>query len=129
MSIPVISLFLAAIFAIASKAPVIKAIKEQFGHYNNKSPREQMQQLAGWGARAQAAHQNMLESFPFFAAGVVVVLATGAVSVFANILCILYILSRIVYQYLYLANIDLARSGVWFVGYLCSLVLIILPLF
>ncbi|WP_335598963.1 MAPEG family protein, partial [Halopseudomonas sp.] len=41
--------------------------------YDNAHPRAQQAALTGWGARALASHQNMIEAFPLFAAGVLVV--------------------------------------------------------
>ena len=45
--------------------------------YNNRHPRVWLDKQQGYRARATAAQSNSFEAFPFFAAAVIVMLATG----------------------------------------------------
>src|SRR5262249_14456030 len=75
----------------------------QRGYWWTASSREQsVAPLTGIAGRAERALRNYLETFPFFAAAIVVV--TGAH---------FYFWGRIVYAILYTADLPLARSLVW----------------
>ena len=71
---------------LVTKAPVALAQSKEGRGYDNRNPRVQQSRLTGFGARALAAHQNMIEAFPVFAAGVLVVLATGTLGAAANVI-------------------------------------------
>lgn len=128
MNIPLLCLPIAFGLVYASKIPVAVAMARQPKGYDNKSPRDQQAALEGWGRRAAAAHYNGFESFPPFAAGVLVATVTGASPQWAAILAIAHVVARVLYPALYIANIDKARSSVWGVGFGASFGLMILPL-
>tara|TARA_Y100000758_G_scaffold271448_1_gene213898 strand:- start:1073 stop:1465 length:393 start_codon:yes stop_codon:yes gene_type:complete len=128
MSVPLWSLFIAALMLVLTKAPVAVAQSRSGSGYDNAHPRAQQAGLTGWGARALASHHNMIEAFPVFAAGVLVVLATGTLGAAANVLCLVFLLSRVVYTALYLLNLSTLRSLVWGAGFVASLGLMLLPL-
>ncbi len=127
MSIELWCLFFAGLLHTLSKAPLMKAQAQAPGGYNNRAPREQQSTLEGWAKRALAAHENQIESFPLFAAGVLVVTASGVESPVTGYLAMAYILARIVYLYCYVKGISTLRSIVWGVGYLGSLALMCSP--
>ncbi|MBR9912575.1 MAG: MAPEG family protein [Gammaproteobacteria bacterium] len=126
MSIALWCLFVAGLLHVVTKVPLSMA-QNQAGGYDNHSPREQQAALQGWGKRALAAHQNQIESFPFFAAGVLAATATGVTGSVADYLALAYVLARLVYLYCYLKDIALLRSVVWGVGFLSSLALLCSP--
>ena len=66
--------------------------------------------IAGRLARANA---NYLETFPFLAAGVVAVLATGTHSPWSKWGIILYLGGRLAYLPLYAFGVSLVRSIAW----------------
>jgi uncharacterized MAPEG superfamily protein len=73
MTFPLWCLFVAALMLVLTKMPVAVAMHRSSAKgYDNRHPRAQQAALTGWGARALAAHQNMFEAFPLFAAGVLV---------------------------------------------------------
>lgn len=111
---------------VLSKAPVAKA-QNDTGRYDNNHPRAQQVGLTGWGARALAAHQNHFEAFPLFAAGVLVAERVSS-SPAISLLAVLFVIARVAYTALYIANIGTLRSVVWGVGYLSSLALLAAPL-
>lgn len=129
MSLPLWCLFIAALLVILSKAPAMRAMARMQGGYDNQHPRAQQASLTGAGARGLAAHQNTIEAFPMFAAGVIVAEVFAAGSAVAAVLAVVFIVSRIAYIGLYVANIATIRSLVWAAGYLASLGLMLAPLY
>lgn len=127
MSVPLWSLFVAALLLVLTKFPVAVAQARSGKGYDNAHPRAQQAALTGWGARALASHQNMIEGFPLFAAGVLVVLVTGTSGSLANLLCLLFIGCRVAYSVFYLMNLATLRSLVWIVGFICCLGLLLVP--
>jgi len=87
---------------------------------DNKEPRAWLAQQTGFRARANAAHLNSFEAFPLFAAAVIIAHLRGApVDTVAKV-ALAFVLLRLVYVALYVANLDKARSAVWFCGTACS---------
>ena len=128
MSIPFWCVFISALLIYVARMPVAKAMKEQ-GGYNNHLPRQQQAQLTGYGARALAAHQNSIEAFMLFAVGVLMAHTTQTVGWLIDTLAIIFVIARIVYLWFYLADLPALRSPVWFIGLVCSLLLMISPTF
>ena len=120
-------LFIAALLHFVSKIPVAIAMSKQ-GGYDNRQPRLQESSLAGFGRRALSAHENTIESFPLFAAGILIALFAQVEQSSIDMLAISFVIARLLYLLFYLLDINLLRSLVWFVGYLSSLALIALPL-
>ncbi|CAM3077062.1 transmembrane protein [Legionella steigerwaltii] len=94
------------------------------GRYDNHYPREQQARLQGMGARAVAAHQNSFESLLVFATTVLTAIATNHVSITIQILAIIYIVSRVIYSLFYLMDMASLRSTMWFVGFVCCLIIL-----
>ncbi|GAA6129710.1 MAPEG family protein [Halopseudomonas sabulinigri] len=128
MSFMLWCLFFAALLLVFTKVPVAMAMARSGDKgYDNSHPRAQQAALTGWGARAMAAHNNMFEAFPLFAAAVLVVQSTGSVGSLANLLAGLFIVARVLYTLLYLADRSTLRSLVWGVGFICCLIMLVLP--
>jgi uncharacterized MAPEG superfamily protein len=128
MSIPFWCVFISALLIFVAKIPVAKAMNEQ-GGYNNHLPRQQQAQLTGFGARALAAHQNSFEAFIIFAVGVLMAHTTQTAGWLIDALAIVFVIARIIYLLCYWADLAWQRSLVWFVGLVCSLLLMISPTF
>ncbi len=127
MTIALWCLFIAAQFHFISKVPLIAAQAKSSEGYDNNNPRDQQASLTGWGRRAHAIHLNQIESFPFFAAGILVTVATDLSSQWIDILAITYLISRLVYMICYLKDWATLRSTVWAVGITCSFTLMAAP--
>ena len=127
MSIALWCLFIAALLHFGSKMPLAVAQGQAPGGYDNNHPRDQWANLPEWGKRALAAHQNQIESFPFFAAGVLVAVTSGITGSIVDYLAIAFVVARIVYIALYIKNVATLRSLVWVVGFGCSLALMCSP--
>lgn len=128
MSIALLCLLFAAIMILLTKVPVAMAMARMKGGYDNHHPRAQQARLEGFGARALASHQNMLEAFPIFAAGLLAALLAGAVGQWTTVLAVVFIIARIAYTILYLADFHLLRSMSWGVGFGASIGLMVLAL-
>lgn len=86
----------------------------QRGYRWSAGPRDEaVPPLAGIAGRLARANANFLETFPFFAAAVLAVLATGAHSTWSKWGVVLYIGGRIVYLPLYALGVFLVRSLAW----------------
>ncbi|AYF87278.1 MAPEG family protein [Pseudomonas sp. JS3066] len=127
MSIPFWCLFFAALLIYLAKIPVAKAMREEGRGYDNHHPRAQQARLTGFGARAVAAHQNSIEMFPLFAAGVLMAHVTQTHGWFVDLLAIIFIVSRVLYLFLYWNDNASPRSLVWAVGLICCLLLMLSP--
>jgi uncharacterized MAPEG superfamily protein len=97
--------------------------------FDNSYPRVQQAKLTGLPLRAQGAHENAIEAFAPFAAGVLACKLGGVDSDEVVLLSIGFVLLRTLYLVLYLANKSTLRSTVWTFAFLISLALLALPLF
>ncbi|WP_223416197.1 MULTISPECIES: MAPEG family protein [unclassified Pseudomonas] len=128
MSIPFWCVFISALLIYVARMPVARAMKEQ-GGYDNHLPRQQQAQLTGFGARAVAAHQNCFEAFILFAVGVLMAHTTQMAGWLIDSLAIIFVITRVIYLVCYWSDLAWQRSLVWFVGLVCSLLLMISPTF
>src|SRR3982751_4255098 len=69
--------------------------------------------LSGVAGRLARANANYLETFPFFAAGTLAVLATDTHSDWVKWGIVLYVAARVVYLPLYAFGVFMLRSMVW----------------
>ncbi|PMY43247.1 MULTISPECIES: MAPEG family protein [Pseudomonas] len=128
MSIAFWCVFISALLIYVARVPVARAMKEQ-GGYDNHLPRQQQTQLTGFGARAVAAHQNSFEAFMLFAVGVLMAHTTQTQGWLIDGLAIVFVITRVIYLLCYWADLAWQRSLVWFIGLLCSLLLMLSPTF
>jgi uncharacterized MAPEG superfamily protein len=83
--------------------------------------------FTGAAARAERAFRNFLETFPFFAAAVLGVVAAGRTGEATAFGVQLYLWARVLYVPLYLAGVPYVRSLAWAVA-MAGLVSVLLPL-
>ena len=116
---------------IAGLMPVVTVAIAKWGRpdFDNVEPRRWMEKLEGRRRRADSAHRNHFEAFPFFAAGVLVAQQLQASQDSINMLAAAFIATRIVYTFLYLTDRATLRSIVWLIGYLCVIALFLTPVF
>jgi len=123
MTILIWCLFIATLLPLLAKGPVAYAMNK-LGGYNNNHPREQQSKLTGFGARALAAHKNAFESLIIFAPAVLLAITTDNTDSNIVLLAIVHVCARVLFNGLYLANIDKLRTLVWGVATLCSFAII-----
>ncbi len=92
-------------------------------------PRYHVGDLAGQSLRAYGAHLNGLETFPGFAAAVIVAHVVGGPSRIADILAVVYILLRIGHMAAYIAGRQPLRSAAFAIAQLVAVAIFVTPLF
>ena len=117
-------LLVAAILPLAAIGPA-----KWGGGYDNRNPRNPEFYRTGFRARAWAAHLNGYESFPFFAAAVLLAEMRAAPQGTVDLLAALYVLARVGYVGAYYADRPTLRSGLWAAGFLLNLAIFTLPAF
>jgi uncharacterized MAPEG superfamily protein len=94
------------------------------GGYDNHEPRAWLAQQTGYRARANAAQANSFEALPLFIGAVLVAHQTQAAQGLVDGLALAFIGLRAAYIGLYVADRQVARSLVWFLGVLCCVALL-----
>lgn len=97
-------------------------------HYDNANPRDPAFYTDPIRARALAAHQNGIETFPFFAAAVILAEFRAAPQNLINEMAVLFVIVRIAYVFTYLGNRPRLRSILWNIGFGINVGVFFLPL-
>lgn len=121
-----IACLLPVVCAGIAKSPGMRKSPRE-GGYDNANPRQWQAGLEGRQARALAAMQNNFEGLPFFIAGVLLAQQAGASQTVINAVAVAFVLSRLVYIGVYLANRATLRTAVWTFGMACCVALFLLP--
>jgi uncharacterized MAPEG superfamily protein len=124
MTIADLCLLGAIVLTIASIMPAKINGRRQF---DNAYPRDPAFYRPGLRARSLGAHANGYETFPFFAAAVVLAEMRGMPQGTVDALAVAFLLARFAYVACYLGNLPSLRSAVWSVGFLCNLAIFFLP--
>ena len=93
----------------------------QQGGYDNHNPRAWLLAQKDWRARANAAQANTFEALPFFFAAVVIAHQLQAGQAMLDILALLFVVLRIAYVMMYIADLAKARSAIWALGLLVNI--------
>jgi uncharacterized MAPEG superfamily protein len=96
------------------------------GHFDNHKPRPWLENLSGWRQRGDWAHRNHLEVFPIFAAAVFVAELTQGPQDWIDLLAGSFVILRILYTVLYIADLATLRSIVWTLGFAVTVSLFVL---
>jgi uncharacterized MAPEG superfamily protein len=99
-----------------------------FRSYDNAKPRDPAFYGDPLRARALAAHQNGIETFPFFAAAVLLAEFRGAPQNLINELAVLFLIVRIAYVLTYIGDRPRLRSILWNIGFTINMGIFFLPL-
>ncbi|MDP9109869.1 MAG: MAPEG family protein [Pseudomonadota bacterium] len=110
---------------LAGMLPVMTIAVAKWGRrdYDNNAPRAWLDQQQGYRRRADYAHRNHFEAFPFFAAAVLTAEQLQANPLHIDALALAFIVVRIAYTVLYLTDRATLRSVAFIVGYGCVLAL------
>lgn len=93
------------------------------GGFDNHDPRAWLAKQTGWQARANAAQANSFEALPLFIAGVLVAQQLHAPQARVDMLAMAFIVARLIYIAVYLADRPNLRSLVWAIGVALSIAL------
>ena len=88
-----------------------KPVRE--GGYDNSNPRAWLARQTDWRARANAAQTNSFEALPFFIGAVIIAHQIGAPQGRLDLLATTYIVLRLIFVMMYIANLSSLRSLVW----------------
>lgn len=116
----IVAAMLPFVCAVVAKKGMIGVPRQQ-GGYDNHLPRAWLARQTDWRARANAAQANSFEALPLFMAAVIVAHQLGVHQVRLDLLAFLFVVLRLVYILLYLADLATARSAVWALALLVNL--------
>jgi len=88
-------------------------ISPREGGYDNNNPRSWLAQQRDWRARANAAQANTFEALPFFFTAVIIAHLLQAGQAQLDILAMLFVVLRIAYVIMYIADLAKTRSVIW----------------
>ena len=94
------------------------------GGYDNNNPRKWLAKQTDWRARANAAQANTFEALPFFFAAVIIAHQLQARQTVLDILAFLFIVLRIAYVTMYVADMAKTRSSVWAAALLVNIMIL-----
>ncbi|WP_431096691.1 MAPEG family protein [Polaromonas aquatica] len=83
------------------------------GGFDNHNPRGWLARQTDWRSRANAAQANTFEALPFFFAAVIIAHLLQAGQTRLDILALLFVVLRIAYIMMYIADLAKARSAIW----------------
>ena len=112
---------------IAALLPMACALLAKRGGFrgsDNHDPRAWLARQTGWRARANAAQANSFEALPLFMAAVIIAHQLGANQAYLDILAFLFVVLRILYAMMYVADMPKARSSVWAVALLVNIAIL-----
>ena len=98
-----------------------------FRRFDNANPRDPAFYDDPIRSRALGAHQNGIETFPFFAIAVLLAEFRGGPQRFVNELAVLFLIVRIAYVFTYLGNRPTLRSILWAIGFAINLAIFFMP--
>ena len=83
------------------------------GGYDNHNPRAWLAKQTDWRARANAAQANTFEALPFFFAAVIIAHQLQARQTMVDILAFMFVVLRVAYVLMYVADMAKTRSVIW----------------
>lgn len=91
------------------------------GGFDNNNPRAWLARQTDWRGRANAAQANSFEALPFFFAAIIIAHLLQAGQARLDILAFLFIVLRIAYIMMYVADLAKARSAIWALALLVNI--------
>ena len=95
--------------------------------FDNAKPRDPAFYQDPLRARALGAHLNGIETFPFFAAAVLLAEFRTAPQNLINELAVLFLIVRVAYVLTYLGNRPTLRTILWNIGFAINVAIFFLP--
>ena len=81
--------------------------------FDPHAPRTSMEQQVGWRKRAHWAHLNAFETFPFFAAAVVIAHLQAARTDLVTVVSVAFVVLRVLHAVFYIADWAHMRTLAW----------------
>jgi uncharacterized MAPEG superfamily protein len=98
-----------------------------FRKFDNARPRDPAFYAEPLRARAWAAHQNGIETFPFFAIAVLLAEFRASPQNLVNELAVLFLIVRVAYVLTYLGDRPTLRSILWGISFVINVAIFFLP--
>jgi uncharacterized MAPEG superfamily protein len=98
-----------------------------FRRFDNARPRDPAFYADPLRARALGAHQNGIETFPFFAVAVLLAEYRTGPQRLIDELAVLFLIVRIAYVLTYLGDRPTLRSILWSIGFAINLAIFFMP--
>jgi len=117
----------AVVLGLAHAVATGQIAAAQHGLRYNMGPRDEQKPLTGIGARVQRAFANYMQTFPFFAAAVLVAHAAGRHNGLTITGAQLYFWARLIYVPLYAAGIPVVRTLAFLVS-MAGIVMLLMAL-
>jgi uncharacterized MAPEG superfamily protein len=111
---------------VAMFLPYVAVVLAKSGGVDNHAPRTTLAGLTGWRQRADWAQRNHFEAFAPFAAAVIIAELAQVPQPRIDIAAGAFILLRIVYTALYIADLATLRSIAWSLAFVCVLALFVM---
>lgn len=104
---------------IAGIMPIATVAIAKWGRrdYDNAAPRAWLDKQSGLRRRADYAHRNHFEAFPFFAAAVLTAQQMQVAQPTVDALAAGFVIARLIYTLCYLTNRSTLRSLAWIAGF------------
>lgn len=118
-----VAAFLPMVCAVIAKYGMMRTPPKE-GGYDNSNPRAWLAHQTDWRARANAAQANTFEALPFFFAAVIIAHLLQANQTLLDILAFLFVVLRMGYIMMYVANLASARSGIWALALLANIAIL-----
>ena len=99
-------------------------VPPQNGGYDNHNPRAWLARQTDWRARANAAQANTFEALPFFFMAVLVAHVLQANQTYLDLLALLFVVLRLSYIMMYVADLAKARSAIWLAALLANIAIL-----
>jgi len=96
-------------------------ISPKKGGYDNNDPRAWLARQTDWRARANAAQANTFEALPFFFAAVIIAHQLQARQAVVDILAFMFVVLRMAYIMMYVADMAKTRSAIWVTAFLVNI--------
>ena len=100
------------------------SVKRKDGGYDNNDPRAWLSKQSDWRARANAAQANTFEALPFFFAAVIIAHVLQAGQTRLDILAFGFVVLRMAYVVVYVADMANTRSAIWFLALLTNIAIL-----
>jgi uncharacterized MAPEG superfamily protein len=100
----------------------------RFRSFDNSRPRDPAFYEDAIAQRALGAHQNGIETFPFFAFAVLLAEFRDSPQRLIDELAVLFLIVRVAYVLTYLGNRPTLRSILWSIGFAINLGIFFMPL-
>ena len=94
------------------------------GGFDNNNPRGWLLRQTDWRGRANAAQANTFEALPFFFAAVIIAHQLQAQQALLDLLAFMFVVLRVAYIALYVADMAKARSSVWALALLVNMAIL-----